>query len=94
MLKDPSLINTEPSTKQRHRSEGPEQSITLKISTYDSEMLSAFCLLDETPLADQLRKAVSVYVENRKTDKTLSAKIEEANAERERTLSALAQTGT
>ena len=73
---------------RRKRGEA-EQSITLKISSYDFEMLSALGLLDDTTLADQLRIAVTDYVQDRRTDENLAAKIAEANAVREQTLSAL-----
>lgn len=92
VLRDPRLARADENTKpMRRRRTEREQAITLKISDYDSEMLSALGLLDETSLADQLRAAVGAYVDFRKTDRTLSSKIEQANAERERTLSALEQ---
>jgi hypothetical protein len=67
-----------------------EKSVSLRISDSDLDKLTSFALLDDTAVADQLRRAVSEYIETFRDNVRLQEAIEESRETHRQILAALA----
>lgn len=67
-----------------------QRSITLRIPNRECDLMTALALLDDTTLADQLRSAVTRYVNKMLRNASLSAQVQDIQQERERVLTATA----
>lgn len=67
-----------------------EKAVSLRIDDRTFNLLTGFALLDDTTLADQLRKGIDEYVEARLNDHNLHSQVEEARERNRRILAVLA----
>lgn len=69
-----------------------ERSVSLRLPAVTLNYLTSLALLDEFTIADEMRAAVDLYLEQRRQDPDLEARIDEANRERDQLISRLQQT--
>ena len=84
---DQNPSETKHSTADARRFDKP---ITLRISTYFLDLMTAFSLVDDVKFADVIRAAIDTYIDHRRADPHLAHQLDAAKQEYERTLSALA----
>ncbi|WP_237573601.1 hypothetical protein [Mycolicibacterium lacusdiani] len=83
----PAHLTTAPPPRPRAHD---EKSVSLRITDRDLDQLTSFALLDDTSVADQLRSAVTDYIENCRNDARLQEEIEESRETHRQILAALA----
>lgn len=67
-----------------------EKSVSLRITDSDLDQLTSFALLDDSSVADQLRAAVTEYIQTCRNDARLREEIEESRETHRQILAALA----
>ncbi|WP_415677841.1 hypothetical protein [Tsukamurella hominis] len=77
-----------PDTLPQEHAEPLKKPVTLRVDGRTFDLLTAFSVIDEVSLADVLRTAISHYIDFRKDDERLTAKLEEAQ-ERQNSVLAL-----
>lgn len=85
----PGHVGKAPSTRRQDPGRRAERPVTVKLEAAAYDCLSAVALVEETTAAEQVRRAVTHYVEIRLADPRLEEKVAGARARQDATLALL-----